>query len=114
MTNRIKAIIDEAETMKNSYFWKSPSTAGDRRAYERYHSHDKVEWEEGGHKYTAEYTVKCSCNNIYAYGNYTKDNNKTTLKAIKNSYKRLCERDNDRHSLRVVVGERCIEYLSKW
>ena len=43
MTNKIKAIIDEAETMRNAYFWKSPSTAGDRRAYERYHSHDKVE-----------------------------------------------------------------------
>lgn len=87
--NAIGAIIDEATEMKNAYFFSPPGNAGSRRSYERKHSHDKVEWLEGGHTYTAEYIVSCSCANVYAYGRYTKDGNKTTLTAIKNSYNRL-------------------------
>lgn len=86
---KIGAIIDEAERMKGAYFFSPPGNASGRRSYERYHSHDMIEWTEGGHTYTAEYVVSCSCKNVYAYGKYTKDGNKTTLTAIKNSYKRL-------------------------
>ena len=50
---KIAAIINEAETMKHAYFFTSPSSAGGRRSYEKYHSHDTVEWEEGGHTYSA-------------------------------------------------------------
>ena len=85
----IATIINEAETMKNAYFFTPPMTARDRRSYEKKHSHDLVEWEEGGHTYTAQYTVVCSCKCVYASGKYTKDGNKTTLLAIRNSYKRL-------------------------
>ena len=85
----IGAIIDEATEMKNAYFFTPPVNAGGRRYYEKQHSHNQVEWTEGGHTYTAEYIVSCSCANVYAYGKYTKDGNKTTLTAIKNSYKRL-------------------------
>lgn len=85
----IAAIIEEAATMKNAYFFAPPSSASARRSYEKKHSHAKVEWEEGGHTYTAEYTVDCSCKNVYAYGTYTRDGSKTTLTAIRNSYKRL-------------------------
>lgn len=87
----VAAIIAEAETMKNAYFFSSPASASSRRSYEKYHSHELVEWEENGHKYTAEYTVSCSCRNVYASGTYTKDGKKTTLTAIKNSYKRMSE-----------------------
>lgn len=90
----IKDIIDEAEYMRSSYFWSPPGSASGRRSYERYHSHDMVEWEEGGHKYSAAYVVDCSCKNIYAKGYYTKDGNKTTLTTIKNSYKRLLDKVN--------------------
>lgn len=86
---KIELIIDEAVTMKNAYFWTPPTKAAERRLYEEKHSHDVVSWEDGGHTYTAEYTVECSCNNIYAHGTYTRDGNKTTLTAIKNSLKRL-------------------------
>lgn len=89
LLNAIGAIINEAETMKSAYFFNPPSSAGARRSYEKQHSHDLVEWDEKGHHYTAEYTVSCSCHNVYANGNYTKDGNKTTLTAIRNSYKRL-------------------------
>lgn len=85
----IGAIIDEATEMKNAYFFTPPVNAGGRRYYKKQHSHNQVEWTEGGHTYTAEYIVSCSCKNVYAYGKYTKDGNKTTLTAIKNSYKRL-------------------------
>lgn len=87
--NEIKAIIDEAETMRNAYFFRPPITAGTRRSYEKRHTHAETTWSEGGHTYTAEYVVSCSCANVYAKGTYTKDGKPTTLTAIRNSYKRL-------------------------
>ena len=89
MLYAIKEILDEAETMKNAYFFTPPGNASGRRYYERQHSHGRIEWEEGGHKYSAEYIVECSCRNVYARGCYTKDGNKTTLTAIRNSFKRM-------------------------
>ena len=89
---KIKNIIDEAGEMKYAYFFTPPAGAGGRRRYEKMHSHDLVEWSEGGHTYTAEFTVECSCRNVYAYGHYTRDGKRTTLTAIKNSYKRLTEK----------------------
>ena len=86
---QIQAIIKEAEKMSGAYFFTPPSIAGMRRSYEKYHSHPLVEWDEGGHHYTAEYTVTCSCKNVYASGTYTKDGKKTTLVAIRNSMKRM-------------------------
>lgn len=85
----IGAIISEAERMRNAYFFDSPRTASSRRSYEKQHSHPKIEWIDGMHVYTAEYVVSCSCKNVYAFGNYTRDGKKTTLTAIRNSYKRL-------------------------
>jgi len=85
------AIIDEAEAMQKAYFFTPPTHAGERRSYEKKHSHELVEWEEGGHTYTARYTVECSCKNVYAHGEYTKDGKKTTLTAIRNSYNRMKE-----------------------
>lgn len=87
----IKAIIDEAETMKGAYFFQPPKNASGRRSYEKKHSHDEVHWTEGGHEYTAAYTVTCSCSNVYASGSYTKDDKRTTLTAIRNSYNRMKE-----------------------
>lgn len=85
----VKAIIEEAEAMKNAYFFKPPMNASSRRSYEKRHTHETVSWEEGGHQYTAAYEVSCSCSNVYAAGCYTKDGRKTTLTAIRNSLKRL-------------------------
>ena len=87
--DQIRAIVDEAAVMKNAYFFTSPSSASSRRSYERYHSHPLAEWVEGGHTYTAEFIVLCSCHNVYARGEYTRDGKKTTLTAIKNSLKRM-------------------------
>lgn len=89
MLNEIAAIIEEAENMKSAYFFTPPCNASSRRSYEKRHSNGPISWEEGGHQYTAEYTVTCSCRNVYASGNYTKDGKKTTLTAIRNSYNRM-------------------------
>lgn len=86
---KIENIIEESDAQKYAYFKTPPSSASSRRMYERQHSHDKVEWIEGGHTYTAEYSVSCSCKNVYAKGYYSKDGLKTTLTAIKNSLNRL-------------------------
>ena len=87
--NAVKSIIDKSVEMKNAFFWSSPGNANGRRQFEKYHSRPIVEWDEGGHHYTAEYNVRCSCNHIYASGIYTKDGIKTNLTVIKNSIKRL-------------------------
>ena len=89
MLNQIKAIINEAETMRNAFFFTHPGNARMRREYEKKHSHAPITWEEGGNTYTAAFRVDCSCKNVYAHGTYTKNGNKTTLTAIKNSYARM-------------------------
>lgn len=87
----IRKIIDTAEKFRSAYFWSSPSCAASRRWMEKQNSVSEITWDEGGHTYTASYSVTCSCKNVYASGYYTKDGKKTTLTAIKNSYKRLTE-----------------------
>lgn len=89
LISKIEAIVNEAECMKNSYFFSSPANASGRRYYEVKHSHEEITWTDGNNVFTAEYTVSCSCRNVYARGIYTKNGNKTTLTAIKNSLKRL-------------------------
>lgn len=85
----LEAIIDEADTMRGAYFFRPPMSASNRRSYEKRHCHDRIEWTEGGHTYSAEYVVSCSCANVYARGTYTRDGKPTTLTAIRNSYNRL-------------------------
>lgn len=86
----LAAIIKEAEEMRNAYFFHPPVTAGSRRAYEKKHTHERISWTENGHTWTAAYSVTCSCSNVYTNGVYTKDGKKTTLTAVRNSYKRMC------------------------
>lgn len=85
----LEGIVEEAEKMKNAYFFNPPCHASERRAYEKKHSHERVEWEEGGHTWSAKYDVSCSCKNIYTSAEYTKDGVKTNLTAIRNSLKRM-------------------------
>nr|DAT25342.1 MAG TPA: hypothetical protein [Caudoviricetes sp.] len=85
----IEALVHDAESMKNCYFWNSPSTASARRSYEKKLTHEEISWMDGTDTYTAEFVVTCSCKNIYAQGRYTKNGIRTTLTTIKNSLKRL-------------------------
>ena len=86
---KVKDIIDIAYRMKNAYFFQPPKQASARRSYEKYYSRDLVEWTDGKDVYTAKFTVSCSCQNVYAKGEYTKNGNPTTLTAIRNSYNRI-------------------------
>lgn len=78
-----------AEKCRNAYFWSPDKTAGGRRHMEKKYSVPEIVWSEGGHEYTAEFVTQCSCSYVYTFGRYYKDGKKTTLTAIKNSYKRL-------------------------
>lgn len=85
----LNKIVSEAAYMRNAYFFIPSGNAANRRSYEKWHSVPVIEWTEGNNTYTAEFVVRCSCKNVYASGNYTKNGNKTTLTTIKNSLKRL-------------------------
>ena len=89
---KLEKLFNIAEKYKNSYTWNSDNGNMKQREWkEKQDSIDVFEWYESGDKYTAEYTVKISRYNVYAYGTYTKNGMKTTLTAIKNSYKRLLQ-----------------------
>lgn len=87
--NAIKNLIDTAEKCRNAWFWGAQGCAGMRRSTEKKYSVPEFSWEEGGHEYTASFHFQCSCAHNYAWGEYYRDGKKTTLTAIKNSYKRL-------------------------
>lgn len=85
----IARILTEAEAHRNAYFFNPPTNASGRRSYEKRHTVPEFAWTEGGHTFTAEFTVSCSCHNVYARGYYTRDGEKTTLNAVRGSYNRL-------------------------
>ena len=86
---KILDVIYEVDRCKGSYFWKPSGGASTRRYNERKHSIPEFSWCENGDTYTAAFVYQESCNNVYAYGVYTKNGKKTTLTAIKNSLKRM-------------------------
>lgn len=86
---KIDNLIDEAERMRSAYYFKPPRYANMRRRYEEKHSIDVFSWTDGADVYEAEFSVSCSCRNVYAKGCYSKNGKTTTLKAIKSSYARL-------------------------
>lgn len=51
----IENVVDIAEDMRNAYFYTPNKKAACRRYYEEKHSTDKVEWEEGGCVFTAQF-----------------------------------------------------------
>ena len=85
----IARILTEADAHRNAYFFTPPAHANGRRDYEKRHTVPEFSWTEGGHTYTAEFSVSCSCRNVYVRGYYTRDGAKTTLAAVRGSYNRL-------------------------
>lgn len=85
----VKDIFDQAEKFRNVYFWRPEHSAGGRRSMERRESRPMVEWDEGGHHYTAQFDVICTCSHTESAARYTKDGKKTTAVAIRNSVKRM-------------------------
>lgn len=87
--NKIEQLIATAEKFRSSYLWKGPTSASARRSYEKRYSIPAFRWEEGGHSYAASFGVSCSTQNVYAKGEYYRDGKKTTLTAIRNSFRRM-------------------------
>lgn len=86
----IERIEELAEKYRNCYFWSSEGTTADeRRRQEARDSVPLISWTEGGHEYSAEWTLRISCKNYYINAEYTRDGKKTTFTAIRNSKKRL-------------------------
>ena len=90
LRDAIASIIAQAERFRGCRFWTPASSAGGRRSYERQNNRPRIEWSDTGRVYSAEFEVRCSCSHIYAKGYYNRDGVKTTLTAIKSSYKRIC------------------------
>ena len=86
---QLERLISVADKYAHCWFWKPACNAAGRRQEERNNTVDYFTWEDDGHVYSGEFDVTCSCKNIYAKGRYTKDGKKTTLLAVKNSYKRI-------------------------
>lgn len=85
----INDILMQAGKFASVFFWRPEGSAGMRRAMERKESRPMVEWDEGGHHYTAQFDVCCTCSHTEAKGRYTKDGRKTNSTAIRNSVKRM-------------------------
>lgn len=103
MENKIKAlqqdidilqdVIETAHHFKGAYFFKPPANAGSRRRYEQYYSIPEHRIEFNGTVYTVAFDVVCSCSNVYAHGNYTRNGDKCNLTVIKNLLEKLrCEK----------------------
>lgn len=89
---KLENLFDTVDRYKNSYMWNTDNGNISAREYkEKRDTIDEFEWYDSGDKYTAEFTVKYTRNNVYAKGIYTKNGKQTTLTAIKNSYNRLLQ-----------------------
>ena len=86
---RLEKIVLTAEKMQKAYYFTPPKKAAQRRLYEAQNTIPEITWTDGKDEYTAAYTVQCSAHNVYAKGKYTRNGEKTTLKAIRNSLNRM-------------------------
>ena len=91
---QISRIIENADYCRKTYFWHPSPTASQRREAEERWSISLVCWCENGDIYTAEFNYHESCNHVYSKGHYTKNGEKTNLRAIKNSFLRLSPKED--------------------
>lgn len=85
----VNDIFSQVCKFRNVYFWRPEGSVNARRAMERKESRPLVEWDEGGHHYTAQFDVTCTCSHTEAAARYTEDGKRTTAIAIRNSLKRM-------------------------
>lgn len=84
----LKDYIEQSEYLKNAYFWKSPSHASSRRAYEKTNSRS-IEFDYKNEAIKAEIEITCSCNNIYASKSIYKSGVKKDIRLLKGVLKEL-------------------------
>lgn len=85
----VEHLVERAEYVKYAWFWDGGNGNRSQRESRGEYLSAYAEWEEGGHKYTADLTVTQSRANTFVYRDYYKDGKKTNLTAIKNSLMRM-------------------------
>lgn len=88
MLDGLRKIICDSYALNGAYFWE-PGNKDKRKRIEWRFNNNAIEWQEGGHSYSAGIRVNCSCRNVYVDRNFYRDDAKTTLTSIKNSYNRM-------------------------
>lgn len=89
---KLKYTIECAERYKNTYFWKSSSSASTRRANELMFSkkYPDYSFEYKGDKYNVSFDYRESGSHVYfSLDIYKNDYSKSNLTVIKNLYKKL-------------------------
>ena len=89
--NQGMRVLDIADELKNAYFWKGDN--GDkygRASYDRAHSASAT-WVEGGVTWSASVTTTSTRRHVYPTKEYYRGDEKTNLKAVRNSLERLKE-----------------------
>ena len=84
------AVIALADKMKNAWFWRGSTVgnASSRKRYDRNHT-ASARWEEGDHSWYAEFETRSTSSHVYTSSYYTRDGERTNLKAARYSLKRL-------------------------
>ena len=85
----VERFVRSAEYVKNVWFWEGNNGNADWLESRGEALSDYAEWEEGGHKWTADLTVTLTRRYTRVDRDYRKDGEKTNLKAIKNSLARM-------------------------
>ncbi len=92
MENTIREIeefISTSETLKNAYFWSSPTSAAGRRSMENRYSIPEFTFTFNKDIYTCELSVSCSCRNVYVSKTITKNGKTTNITPVKNVLKKM-------------------------
>lgn len=88
--NLFSQLCRAREAVKNCYLTGGIPLAHMRRDYEARNTIEKFAWTDpNGDEYTAEQIVTCSCQHIYAEAIYTRNGEKTTFTAVRNSARRM-------------------------
>lgn len=79
-------IIQNNTKFKNTYFWSSPANASGRRSYKNYNSffyHFYFRYAGATYTIYADFSVTCTCKNIYIDKLYKIDNSQCTIARLK-------------------------------
>lgn len=88
LKSQIEQFIALNERFRAAYFWTPPSSASERRRYESKNSRTLI-FDYNGHHYEFNFSVDCSCRNIYVRRDYKKDGKPTTITVLKNLLKTI-------------------------
>ena len=83
---KLQAIIENTESLKNSYFW-TPNRA--KEWFDKKYSVGFFEFDLEGHHYTFELRVNCSRAHVYISRKYTVDSTKKDLRLVRKVLKLL-------------------------